>query len=370
MSTRTIGIFVASQSALGRGILLGAAAYAHGRLDWMLQPLGADVHWLDRLDSEYEIDALIGTVTHDVLEKWPGEDRRCLVNISRGRDVPRAVNVTCDDAAVGTLAAEHLLAKPVEHLAYIGPRKSGLRREAFVRRAQRAGRDVEVLEFDGVAARLPELVRGLPRHCGLFVFNDDLAWYLLRVAAELDIPVPQDLAVVGVDNDPVLNAFSPVPLTSVDPDFYRIGYEAARALDVVLRGAAPPAEPVRIPPKGVIERNSSDYPSETDALVVRAARMIRAGACRGLTVDEIADKLPVSYWTLNRRFRAAFGRTLLEELIRLRLAEAARLLSTTRLPLAEIAEQVGYGNAKHLSTSFSKHMGMPPSTYRKQRAEK
>lgn len=283
--------------------------------------------------------------------------------------MPRAVNVTCDDAAIGTLAAEHLLAKPVEHLAYIVFHDDGLRRDAFVRRVRRAGRDAEVIECDRMPGRLPVIVRGLPRHCGLFAFNDELAWLLLRVAAEQNIPVPQDLAVVGVDNDPVLNAFAPVSLSSVDPDFHRVGFEAARALDEVLQGADPPAEPVRVPPKGLVERHSSDFPKEADALVVRAARMIRDRACEGVSVEQIAAKLPASYWTLNRRFRAAFGRTLGEEIVRLRLAEAARLLSTTRLPLPDIAEQVGYCEAKHLSRTFSKHMGISPSAYRKQMEE-
>lgn len=136
----------------------------------------------------------------------------------------------------------------------------------------------------------------------------------------------------------------------------------------MLHGAPPPDDPIRIPPTGLIERNSSDFPREADELVVRAARMVRDRACKGLTVEQVADALPITYWTLNRRFKAAFGRSVRDEILHLRLAEARRLLATTRMSMSEIAERTGYGEANHFSASFRTHVGVSPSDYRRRNA--
>ena len=142
----------------------------------------------------------------------------------RGRRF-RSRRRTGDDAAIGRLAAEHLLAKPLDHLAFFGPPTSAARRDVFTQEARRAGRDVEIINSEGLwGEALAERLRELPKHCGVFAFNDDLGSQIIRAARELDIPMPQDLAVVGCDDDSLINAFSAVSLTSIDPDFRRVGH--------------------------------------------------------------------------------------------------------------------------------------------------
>lgn len=163
-----------------------------------------------------------------------------------------------------------------------------------------------------------------------------------------------------------ISVFSPVPVTSVALDFEQVGYEAARRLDRVFEGDDPPAEPIRIPPIEVVERQSTDFSGRIDPLAVSAARLIRRRACEPRCVPQMIARLPSSYRTVDRRFREAFGRSLHAEVTRVRLVEAARLLRTTRLPLSAIAHQVGYGNTNYFNTVFRKQMGQPPGAYRRQ----
>lgn len=364
MADKRIGVLVDEKSAMGHGIMLGVAAYAQGRPDWLIGNMHRDNVHRSRTSSPPTLDAVIGVIAPEIAELWPGEQRRFAVNISRGRHIDGAANVTCDDAAIARLAAEHLLSKPVEQLAYLGMH-AGARQDEFMRAVRRAGRRAQAVVVEARDDSLAEPLKALPASTGLFVFNDEWAHQVVRIARESSISIPRDLAVVGVDNDEMASAFAPVPLTSVDPDFQRVGYEAAAWLDRIFQGEPPPVQPVRIPPRGLIERDSSDYPALTDELAVQAARLIRRRACDGLTVEQIPDFLPATYWTVNRRFQAAFGRTLHEQIIATRIDEAARLLRTTRLPVMEICARAGFGNVKHFSTVFRREIGQSPAAYRR-----
>jgi len=188
---------------------------------------------------------------------------------------------------------------------------------------------------------------------------------VMQCAAEAEVGVPDRLAVVGVDNDELQTMFAPVAVTSIDPDFVEVGRRAGAVLDAVLRGEAPPAKPIRVSPRGVVERASTDFPGKVDPVALAAARLIRRRALDGITVDDLLAELSTTRRTLDRRFQEAFGRSIWQEITRLRMIEAKRLLSQTRLPIGEICRQVGYVGAPHFSRLFGKEVGCTPSAYRK-----
>lgn len=366
MSARRIHLKLEPGSMHGRGIATGVGRYARGRVDWSFHLVSRNA-----MDQGEDItprtgDGLIGGGNAQVLAGWSDRLLRRVVNVSRGHHLAGAANVTCDDEGIGKLAAEHLMSKPVEHFAFVGPATSGLRYESFAETLRGANREAKRLVTELDAEAMAPLLSDLACPCGILAFNDLFATCVVRAAGLAGLRVPQDLAVVGVDNDTFAMIFSPIDVTSIDPDFEGVGFEAARVLDGVFDGADPPDEPIHIPPRGLIERDSTDFPGTDDELVVAAARLIRRRACEGLTVAEVAEAMPTTYRTLDRRFQKAFGRSLHEELTRVRMEEAKRLLSGTRLPLSEIAERVGYGNAKHFSTTFRRHAGLSPSAYRRE----
>jgi len=354
---------------MGRGVMQGVAGYAQARDDWTFMTLTRADRVLGYDASSRSFDAVIGVVTPELAAGWEGECRRFVVNTSRARVVPGATNICVDDAAIGRMAASYFSEKGLNHFAFYGHVEGGRRAEAFVEALTRPGRPVARIETSASNPALGRQLRELAQPCGILAFNDIEAIGLIRAARKAGIEIPADLAVVGVDNDLFISMFSPIPITSVVVDFERIGYEAARRLDRVFEGEAPPGEPILVPPIQVVERQSTDFPGQIDPLAVKAARAIRQRACEPIRVPEMINRVPASYRTVDRRFRKAFGRSLHEEVTQVRIAEAARLLRMTRLPLWAIAQQVGYGNTNYFNTVFRKQMGQPPGTYRRIIAE-
>ncbi len=370
MQPLTVHIPLVMSSAMGRGVVEGIARYADRRRDWQFRNAAPDAERSGGDLGPKTGDAILGVIRPEVLRRWRGKRRRRVVNVSRRRDIPGAANVTCDDRLISRLAAEHLLEKDIEHFAFVGDSGSGSRCDAFVEALDARARDCDVYIHPDpgqpMGDALDEWLASLPKPCGLMAFSDGFASDVIGRALKLGIPVPQDLAVIGVDNDTFLSLLSPIPITSVDPDFASIGWRAAEVLDGVLAGKDPPDEPIRIPPRRVVERQSTDFPNETDQLAVRAARLIRQRACDGVSVAEVVDALPVTQRSLERRFRRVFGHTLRDEIIRARMTEARRLLADTRMPVADVAARTGFSDAKHFSTMFRKTHGLPPSHYRQQ----
>ena len=368
MVRKQIHVVLYPHTMMGRGILAGIAAYAHGRQDWRLNTWGAVQLGRGQTPSPDTADAVIGGITPTVAEAWQGADRCRVVNVSRAMDVPGAANVTCDDGAIARMVAEYLLGKGLECFGWMGPERVRRRYDDFAATLRRHGHEVSKLVprpghyRDDIATWL----KGFDSTCGVMAFNDLKAMDLIDTAEDLGIGVPERLAVAGVDNDELVTMFAPVGVTSVDPNFFEVGRRAAEVLDSLLEGGAPPERPIRIPPKGIIERESTDFPGDLDPLAVQAARLIRREALTGANIADIADRLPVARRTAVRRFRAAFGRSMLDEITRVRLAEAKRLLSDAEMPVERIASRTGYASAAHFSKAFSKHVGMSPSRYRSQ----
>lgn len=368
MARPWINVFLAGTSGMERGVMAGLGSFLGRRRQWRLNPYVWQAVERGENVSASSADAAFGRITREIAELWPGEARRRVVNVSRGWDVPGASNVTCDDRAIGRMGAEYLLGKGLEAFAWVGFAEPGRRFGQFAWTLERHGHRVERFDLsdrEGVQAELAAWLRGLAVPTGLLAFNDDVAMVVLDCAAEAGVGIPDRLAVVGVDNDELRTLFAPVAVTSIDPDFVEVGRRAAETLDAVFKGGDPAAEPIRVPPKGVIERESTDFPGELDPVAVAAARLIRAQATEGINVGDVVDQLPASRRSAGRRFQKAFGRSIAEEITRVRLAEARRLLIESRLPLGEICRRVGYVSAAHFSRLFRKEVGCTPSAYRR-----
>jgi LacI family transcriptional regulator len=171
-----------------------------------------------------------------------------------------------------------------------------------------------------------------------------------------------------VDNDEPLCEVAAPGLSSVRPDHERVGYEAAALLDRMMKGAPPPAEATYIPPRGIAVRMSSDVMALDDRDVAAAIRVIRQRACDpdGLTIDELADEVAVSRSVLQRRFKRAVGRTLHEEMLRVRLARARELLAETDLPIAAVAERSGFHHQEYLGVVFRQRFSTTPARFRRE----
>jgi len=213
-------------------------------------------------------------------------------------------------------------------------------------------------------ARLMEWLAALPKPVGIFAANDQLGVRVLDACQRAGIPVPEEVAVVGAENEETLCTFASPPLTSVRFDGATVGFAAAKLLARLMRGGAPPRGGTLLPPKGIVVRASSDEFVINDRLVAHAARTIRESAAAGLNVDELCRKLNASRSTLDRRMKAAIGRTPKEEILRVRFREVERLLLETDLTIEAIAEQTGFAYSHYLQAAFKSVYGRTPGEFR------
>jgi LacI family transcriptional regulator len=285
--------------------------------------------------------------------------------------------VGSDNAFIGRLVAEHFYERGYKHFAAYSLASERFfveRVRTFVRAVEDYGCPcLELPEGDSDTAsdweasqvRLMEWLSELPKPVGIFAANDQLGVRLLEACQRAGISVPEEVAVVGAENEETLCSFATPPLTSVRFNGYAVGMTAARLLDHMMRGEAPEAREILIPPKGIEVRASSDESVITDPLVARAARFIRENATQGINGDDVCRKLNVSRSTLDRRMKAALNRTPKEHILRLRFREVERLLRETDLTVDAIAQQTGFAHSHYLQAAFKQVYGTTPGAFRR-----
>jgi len=199
------------------------------------------------------------------------------------------------------------------------------------------------------------------------VFSDMTCRYLAYACARNGIRVPEDAALIGVGNEPSI-CEGPAPgLTSIDLDYQQVGRTAVSLLEGLMEGSPPPAEPVIVPPAGLVLRLSTDIYAVDDLLVSQAMRFIAEHTHEAITVGDVVAHLPTSRRSLERRFRRRMGRTVAAEIMRLRLERAKRLLGQTDQAIKIMASECGFSSAREMWRAFRKQEGISPAEYRSRR---
>jgi LacI family transcriptional regulator len=370
-----VALLIETSNSYARGLLEGIIAFVRAHDPWSIwlpeQRRGeSPPAWLGRWDG----DGIIARIETEAIGRTLQRARLPVVDVSAARPLATVPWVETDDVAIARLAVEHLQERGFRRLAFVGEPPfnwSRWRGEHFVRIAQERGLECRTYEPSRSAAgqavqrrRLGEWLQTLEKPVGLFACYDIKAQQILDLCRELAIAVPEQMAVIGVDNDPLLCNLCTPPLTSVAPDAVRTGYVAAELLDRMLSGEAVPPQPHFIAPLGVETRQSTDILAIEDTDVARALQFIRERARDGINVQDVLKQVPISRRILERKFVEFVGRTPHEEIERVRLDRVCRLLRETELPIAEIAHRTGYEHAEYLTVTFKRSFGMPPSEYR------
>jgi LacI family transcriptional regulator len=205
----------------------------------------------------------------------------------------------------------------------------------------------------------------LPRPCGIFTCTDGWGRAVTRYAHAAGLRIPEDLALVGADNDALECELISPPLSSVVIPWQEVGKNAATLVRLALSGKSIQGSRLVVPPIGVVARRSSEVLAIDDALVRKAVRWIRDNADRRIGVTMVARAMGGGRQRLERRFRAVLDRTVQEEIRRAHVDVAKRLLATTRTDLREIAKQCGFTNAALLNAAFRRELGTTPGAYRR-----
>jgi LacI family transcriptional regulator len=307
-----------------------------------------------------------------------------IVNVSTadpsGGTIPQC---TSDEVEAGRLAAEHLMSRGFESFAYCGPpeKRDGfvdLMWQSFQDELSRHGKSAECYNLQrssqtvslerSVSRDLTNWLRKLPKPIGILAWNAVQGRSVTEACRLAEIRVPEQVAVICGEHDELVCGLSTPPLSSIYHDGRKVGYEAARLLDSLMRGEKPPPSPIRIPASRVIARQSTDILAIDDSVLAEALVLIREQACRGIRVDDVVRLLPISRRALEQRFQELLGRSPAEEIRRVRLAHAKTLLEQTDLTVARIAKVSGFGTPAVLLRNFESQFGVKPSAYRRQRS--
>jgi len=377
---RSVALLIETSNAYARGLLDGIIAYQREHELWSIyvgeQERGArPPDWV----RNWKGDGIIARIETDAIAAAVRRTGLPTVDVSAARRVPRLPWVETDDREIARFAARHLIDRGFRALAYCGEPQynwSRWREEHFLAVAEEAGCRSYVFEgkprtekdysWTRERRRLKAWMEQLPKPIGVMACYDFKGQQVLDVCRELDLAVPEQVAVIGVDNDVRLCRLCTPPLSSVIPDTRRTGYEAAKLLDRMMRGERVEEDAILIPPLGIAERQSTDVFAIDDPDLVAALRFIREHACEGITATDVLRVVTMSRRMLEHRFQKMVGRTPHAEIIRIRMERAGRLLRETDLPLAEIARRSGFTNPMYLSVAFKKYMGVAPRVYRKQ----
>jgi len=355
----------------GRGVLRGVMRYANLRTDWefVMPPMYSLAS--GKLVNPRGADGVIAML-HAARSLEPFRQARVpVVNTARTMSVRELRQVALptvipDDAAIGSIAYRYFLERGFRSFAFCGHPTASWSRVRCAAFEEPCRRDGAAFSSAAAANHVPQKwVRSLPRPCALLAGNDRYAWHAIDACRECGIAVPEEIAVLGVDNDVLLAEMARPTLSSIDLGGERIGFEAARMLDALIKGRRGSPQLIELAPHGVITRHSTDVLSIEDEAVAEAARFIRQRASEPIGVDDVLQHVAMSRRNLERRFRRVMRRSLLDEIRRVHLDRAAKLLRESDLDMPGVAEQSGFGSQVRFSTVFREKMGATPTEYRR-----
>lgn len=362
-----------------RSVFRGISRYGTEQGDWSLWPRHGDFTLVPDLPkaprkrmSDKEFDGALG-VFHDVEHTSLISSLADYLVNTVGWDAEGAPPyVELDEAEIGRMAANFFLARGFRHFAFCSgyqqTKFATLRCHGFVERLQAAGLDADrwMAATDGPS--MEQWLHELPKPVAIFGSNDLTGARIAKICVEQGIDVPEEVAVLGVDNDETICLFGGLPLSSIMVPHERLGYLAAMLLDRIMKGEPCDDIPRRLPPLHVINRISTEHLAVRDEVVKRSLQFIRERVEHGVQVQDICASLKVNRRSLERRFREQLGHSPAQEIMRARLDRAKELLLSTYEPIEIVAGKSGFLETRTFLRNFRKLQGMTPTEFR-QRSE-
>jgi LacI family transcriptional regulator len=379
-----VALLVESSMASGRQILRGVARYMRETGRWSVyhEPehiQGTVPNWFDgwqgdgviaRVRSEVGVRMLLetGLPVIDVLGDWPHPD------------IP-IVQVNSD--LVGELAASHFLDRGFRNLGFCGIRDRRWvqqRQAAFQEVAETAGTSCSIHLLprweskswysEKTQTALGTWISQLPKPAGIMAANDMVGRRILEACRRVGVLVPEEVAVLGADNDEALCELCDPMLSSIVPVHDQVGYQAAKLLDEMMAGGTFGERELLLKPTEVVVRRSTNVLAVDDRDLAAAMRFIRDNSDRPIGVQDVAGHVTVSRSTLNRKFQRTFERSVHDEILRVRLDRAMELLRETDLPLAAVSERAGFRHREYFGAVFKAEVGMTPHRYRQMQSNR
>lgn len=377
---RHVALIIETSSVYGRELLSGIVRFMRMHDEWSVFLEQRDLWkqppaWL----NQWRGDGVISRVTTPKLLDAISQTGVPLVELTDRHGHSDLPHVRSDDAAIGRMAAEHLIERGFQRFAFCGFKGeawSQRREESFIHVVNRKAR-IPCVSFNsqwhGPSAKswedeqesIVEWLKGLEPPFAVMACNDIRGQHVIDACSKLNLAVPEQVAVVGVDNDELLCRVCSPPMSSVIPNAGMVGFRAAEMLAQLMNGEKLTERTQVIQPLGVATRQSTDVVAIEDRDIATALRFIREHACRGLSVAEVVERSSISRSTLERQVRKYLGRTPQEEIRHVQIKRARELLLTTELSAEKIAPLCGFEHPEYLHVVFKRITGMTTNEFRK-----
>lgn len=373
-------LLIDGSGALGRGLLRGIAKYSRLHGPWAFYRK-APFYRLQGFDAK----------TLPQLKQW-GATGVILRDVKQTEDIiamglPTIVteiheqltgfpSIVSDAEAIGKMGAEHLLNCGFTRFAYCGfdMLRNRRRHEAFSKRLATAG--FEVHSYKQTQAQLRQAwnteqtlmvdwLKSLPKPIGLMTCTDDMSQYVIEACKIAQLHIPDQVAIIGVDNDELICDLSTPPLSSIAVNSETAGYEAAQTLNMLMSGKQVTNPTILVRPTEVVTRQSTNILAIEDSEVVKAIEFVRGYANKIIKVHDVVAATTLTRRALEQRFGNILNRSIHDEIKRERTRRIAHMLTETNLSIAEIAVSLGHTRVEHLARYFRQEMGMTPLAYRK-----
>lgn len=283
-----------------------------------------------------------------------------------------------DNIAIGKLGAMHFIDNQFDQIAFFRNHNSwsgNLRQEAFYQQAK--ARNIDIIDFDFLADTqeaadfqpqqtwLINRLKKLNRPLGIMALNDEQAIQILLATQKASIKIPSQVAVLGVDDSPLAGELAPIPLSSIKTTPEKQGYLAAELLDALIAGQPIPKEPIIIPPKSLVIRQSSDTLAVDDSRIAKAIDFIRNNFPKNISMEDVARAVSMSRRRLHDLFMQNTSHSVHDHIVQRRVNYACKLLKTTDWSVKKIAFQSGFTSSVHMCQTFARELSATPSQIRK-----
>ena len=381
-----VALLIETSRGYGRGLLRGIMKYARLHGPWQFHLTPGDFEQTVPRMKDWKGDGIIARVINKKTADFLVESGLPLIvldlpeAIATGfrKENVRFVELASDSVGATQMVANYLLEKQFRHFAFVGYHDqvwSEKREKIFVRQLEQQGHNVHLYRMPvrrGVPLRWekeePTLVRWLetlPKPVGLMACNDQRGREVLDACNLAGITVPEEIAVIGVDNDELLCELSFPSLSSVALNAVQGGYLAAMTLHKMMKGDSIPNKKIVVSPLHVVERRTTETVAVDDTDVAAALRFIHLQSSDQLVIEKVVESTCVSRRVLELRFRKLLGHTILQEIQKVRIERAKRLLLETDDSIPQIAETLGFATGSYFIQLFNDKIGMTPAKYRK-----